>query len=86
MRTSAAVVSKALSSQGPPDRGVYPLYDAIVGLNGATTAELASQTGLPTSHVFKQGRRLIQLGLVRITEVDNARMWLPVQTKTRDAA
>jgi len=36
MKTSAAVVSRALSSQGPPDRGVYPLYDAILDMKGQT--------------------------------------------------
>jgi hypothetical protein len=59
-----------------PDRGVYPLYDAIVDLNGATTEQLIGHTGLPTNLIVEQGRRLIQLGLVRFTGVGKTRMWL----------
>lgn len=68
--------------QTPPERGVYPLYDAIVELNGATTQQLVSQTGLPTNLVVEQGRRLMQLGLVRFTGTGDGRMWLPAQPET----
>jgi hypothetical protein len=70
-----------------PERGVYPLYDAIVELNGATTAQLANQTGLPTKLVVEQGQRLLQLGLVRFMGVGRERKWLTTQPESeRDAA
>jgi hypothetical protein len=70
-----------------PDRGVYPLYDAIVDLGGATTEQLTGHTGLPTSSIVEQGRRLMQLGLVRFTGVGKTRMWLSTQSAiARDAA
>lgn len=60
-----------------PDRGVYPLYDTIVDLGGATTEQLARRTGLPRNLVVERSRRLRQLGLVRFTGVGETRMWLP---------
>jgi hypothetical protein len=70
-----------------PDRGVYPMYDAIVDLDGATTEQLTRRTGLPANLVVEQGRRLIRLGLVGYTGVGDARVWLPAQTEiARDAA
>jgi hypothetical protein len=76
-----------LASQPPPDHGVYPMYDAILSLGGATTEQLTRETGLPTNLVVEQGRRLIQLGLVRFTGVGKARLWLPTQSEiVRDAA
>jgi hypothetical protein len=73
--------------QTPPEQGVYPLYDAIVELNGATTEQLVRRTGLPTNLVVEQGRRLMQLGLARFTGVGDGRMWLPTPLETvRDAA
>jgi hypothetical protein len=70
-----------------PDRGVYPMYDAIVDLDGATTEQLAGRTGLPANLVVEQGRRLIRLGLVGYTGVGDARVWLPAQPEiARDAA
>ncbi|MGH2853091.1 MAG: hypothetical protein ACRDLF_02720 [Solirubrobacteraceae bacterium] len=88
-RTLVPVGSKSdvLPSPILPPRGVYPLYDAIVDLNGATTEQLARHLGLPTNLVVEQGRRLIQLGLVRFTGVGKARMWLLTLSETaRDAA
>jgi hypothetical protein len=88
-RTLAPVGSKSDVPPLPilPPRGVYPLYDAIADLNGATTEQLARHIGLPTNLVVEQGRRLIQLGLVRFTGVGKARMWLPTPSETaRDAA
>lgn len=74
-------------SQTLPNRGVYPMYDAIVDLDGATTKQLMKRTGLPTSLVVEQGRRLMRLGLVRFTGVGDARVWLPAQPEiARDAA
>lgn len=64
----------------PPERGVYPMHDAIGDLGGATTEQLAKRLGLPTSAVMQQGRRLLQLGLARFTEVGDARLWLPAQS------
>lgn len=64
------------ASSPVPERGVYPVYDAIGDLGGATTEQLAAATGQPTSHVVEQGRRLVQLGLVRFAGVGGKRMWL----------
>lgn len=69
-----------------PARGVYPVYDVIVDRNGATTEQLARETGLPTDLVVEQGRRLAQLGLVRFTDVGKARKWLPVRSQGSAAA
>lgn len=75
------------TSKTPPDRGVYPVYDAIVDLDGATTEQIASRTSLPRDRVVEQGRRLVQLGLVRFTGVGNARVWIQTQSETiSDAA
>lgn len=68
--------------QAPPDRGVYPVYDAITDLNGATTEQLASHTGLPIHLVVEQGRRLLQLGLARFTGTGGDRRWLATQLGT----
>jgi hypothetical protein len=75
------------STRTPPEQGVYPMYDAIVDLGGATTAQLAGRTGLPTSLVVVQCRRLLQLGLIQVTNVGDARVWSPAQAELgRDAA
>jgi hypothetical protein len=78
--------SKINALQTPPERGVYPMYDAIVDLDGGTTEQLTKRTGLPANLVVEQGRRLMQLGLVRFTGVGRGRMWLPTPSETaRDA-
>jgi hypothetical protein len=51
------------------------MYDAIIDLDGATTEQLSRRIGLPTSLVVEQGRRLVALGLVRFTQVREARVW-----------
>jgi hypothetical protein len=90
--TSEGTVAPSITSsttptpQTPPEQGVYPLYDAIVELNGATTEQLMRQTGLPTNLIVEQGRRLMQLGLVRFTGVGDGRMWLPTPVAVGDAA
>jgi hypothetical protein len=79
--------SKINALQPPPERGVYPMYDAIVDLDGGTTEQLSKRTGLPANLVVEQGRRLMQLGLIRFTGVGRERMWLPAPSETvRDAA
>jgi hypothetical protein len=76
-----------LAHRSPPDRGVYPVYDAIVDMNGATTGQLTKRTGLPASLVVEQGRRLMQLGLVRFTGAGKTRKWLPtISEMESDAA
>jgi hypothetical protein len=83
----ASGVSGRASQLEIPPRGTYPMYDAIIDLDGATTEQLCKQTGLPASAVVEQGRRLMQRGLVRFTDVDDARVWLPAQSELlRDAA
>ncbi len=73
---SAPVVpAKTSVSRALPERGVYPMYDAIVDLEGPTTKQLSERMGLPTSVVVEQGRRLVQLGLVRFTQAGQVRVW-----------
>jgi hypothetical protein len=76
-----------LAHRSPPARGVYPVYDVIVDMNGATTGQLMKRTGLPASLVVEQGRRLMQLGLVRFTGAGKTRRWLPtISEMESDAA
>lgn len=77
---------KAGRASSAPERGVYPVYDAISDLGGATTDQLAAATGLPVTIVVEQGRRLRQLDLVRFTGQGARRLWLPAGgTVGRDA-
>jgi hypothetical protein len=71
----SSVSRKTSASQPLPARGVYPMYDAIVDLEGPTTKQLSERMGLPTSVVVEQGRRLVRLGLVRFTQAGEARVW-----------
>jgi hypothetical protein len=73
--TAPSVPAEASAVRALPERGVYPMYDAIVDLNGATTQQLSERIGLPTSLVVEQGRRLVALGLVRFTQAGQARVW-----------
>jgi hypothetical protein len=85
--TSATATRGKTRAPAAPERGVYPLYDAIGDLNGATTARLAQQTGLPRKLVVEQGQRLLKLGLVRFRGVGRERIWLTTQLESeRDAA
>jgi hypothetical protein len=85
--TPAFAPDNVRSAQTLPNRGVYPMYDAIVDLDGATTKQLVKRTGLPSSLVVEQGRRLMRLRLVRFTGVGDARVWLPAQPEiARDGA
>jgi hypothetical protein len=73
-------------SRIPPERGVYPVYDAAVDLGSASTQQLMEHTGLPTSIVVEQGRRLVRIGLLRFTETGGKRVWLPTPTEQSDGA
>lgn len=85
--TASSPAGDPSSSHDTPDRGVYPVYDAIIDLGKATTAELAHHTSLPLDVVVEQGRNLIRLGLVRFTGVGKMRVWLPAQSREiREAA
>lgn len=66
-----------------PERGVYPSYDVIVDLHGATTAQISSRTKRPSNLVYEECRRLLQLGLVRITGAGLTRRWLATQPQPR---
>jgi hypothetical protein len=81
-RSAKARMSREVSSVEPPQRGVYPIYDAIVDLGSPTTDELAIHLEQPSRIVVEGGRRLIKLGLVRFTDVGNVRKWLPAQPPT----
>jgi hypothetical protein len=63
------------SASAPPERGVYPTYDAIVDSNGATTDQLATATKLPVARVTEEGRKLLRFGFVRFTGDDDERRW-----------
>jgi hypothetical protein len=74
----APAAGGARRKPGPsaPERGVYPVYDAIRDLGGATTEQLAAATALPASIVVEQGRRLRQLDLVRFAGQGADRLWV----------
>jgi hypothetical protein len=67
---------KAGPASSVPERGVYPVYDAIRDLGGATTQQLVAATGLPATIVVEQGRRLRQLDLVRFAGQGADRLWV----------
>jgi hypothetical protein len=69
-----------------PDRGVYPVLDTIMDSGGATTQQIAKQTGLPKHLVVEQARRLVQIGLVRFTDTGSERRWLLGQPDLRSDA
>lgn len=69
-----------------PKRGVYAVYDVVVDRDGATMEQLVSDTALTAEQVIEQGRRLMQLDLVRYTQVGKTRKWLPVHSHGRAAA
>lgn len=69
-----------------PERGVYPVYDAILDLNGATNQQLQKQTGLPKNIVVEQCRRLVRLGLIWCTQTGSARVWRPTDLGTTGGA
>ncbi|HEY2718003.1 MAG TPA: hypothetical protein VGI52_00125 [Solirubrobacteraceae bacterium] len=69
-----------------PARGVYPMYDEIVDLGMVTTESLAQRTGKPASQIVKEGRKLLQLKLVRISEDGSTRAWFPANPKTKGKA
>lgn len=72
----AAAVPAPAPPVDVPERGVYPVFDAICDLGGATTLDLAEATELPVSHVVEQGRRLLQLRLVRFEGDGESRLWI----------
>jgi hypothetical protein len=76
-RSVTISASRDTSFVEPPQRGVYPVYDAIVDLGDATTDELATHLEQPSRIVVEGGRRLVKLGLVRFTSVGDVRKWLP---------
>ncbi len=80
--TAPSVPAEASAVRALPERGVYPMYDAIVDLDGATTQQLSERAGLPTSLVVEQGRRLVALGLVRFTQAGQARVWRATRSET----
>jgi hypothetical protein len=82
---SAPIARQASSSI--PERGVYPVYDAIADRGTATTAQLARATKQPTAVVVEQGRRLVQLGLVQFRGEGGERVWRMTDAAIgRDAA
>jgi hypothetical protein len=82
-----ATVTRGGAPRTIPERGVYPLHDAVADLGGATTAQLAQHMELPTKLVVEQGQRLLQLGLVGFRGVGRERVWFITLPETeRDAA
>jgi hypothetical protein len=65
-----------------PERGVYPVYDVILDLNGASNEQLQKQTGLAKHIVVKECRGLVRLGLIWCTQAGKARVWRPTDLYT----
>jgi hypothetical protein len=80
--SAPSVPAEASAAHAAPERGVYPMYDAIVDLDGASTQQLSRRMELPTSLVVEQGRRLVQLGLVRFTQAGQERVWRATRAET----
>jgi predicted transcriptional regulator len=68
-----------------PEPGRYPVYDALVGTAGATTAELAKRTRMTPIAVQEQGRELARLGLVAFRGRGAARFWMTPSDGEADA-
>lgn len=69
-----------------PERGVYPVYDAILDLGGASNQQLQAHTGLPKDIVVEQCRRLVRLGLIWCKRVGNTRIWRPADVDAKRGA
>jgi hypothetical protein len=62
------------------------VYDAALDLGSASTQQLVEHTGLPTSIVVEQGRRLVRIGLLHFTGTGDKRAWLPTRTEQSNGA
>jgi hypothetical protein len=78
LRELAPTTPRALIGARPrqPEPGRYPVYDALAGTAGATTAELANRTRMTPIAVQEQGRELARLGLVAFRGRGAARFWM----------
>lgn len=88
IRQLAPTTPRALIGARPqqPEPGRYPVYDALVGAPGATTAELAKRTRMTPAAVYQQGRELARLGLVAFRGRGAARVWMTRSDGEEDAA
>lgn len=78
VRQLAPTTPRALIGRKPqqPEPGRFPIYDALIGTAGATTAELARRTRMTPVAVYEQARELVRLGLVAYRGRGAARFWL----------
>lgn len=78
LRQLAPTTARGLIGARPPqpEPGRYPVYDALVGTRGATTAELVKRTRMTAIAVHEQGRELARLGLVAFRGRGAARFWM----------
>jgi hypothetical protein len=78
VRQLAPTTPRALIEARPqqPEPGRYPVYDALLGTPGATTADLVKRTRMTAIAVHEQGRELARLGLVAFRGRGAARFWM----------
>lgn len=81
-----ALDGKSGLSPVAPARGVYPMYDEITDLGTATTEALAQRMRKPVSQIVKEGRKLLQLKLVRFSGDGGTRAWFPANPQARGGA
>jgi hypothetical protein len=88
VRHLAPTTPRALIGARPqqPEPGRYPVFDALAGTAGATTAELAKRTRMTPIAVQEQGRELARLGLVAFRGRGAARFWLAHPHDDEDTA
>jgi hypothetical protein len=68
---------RASSAKPAPERGMYPLYDALRDLGGtATTKQLAEAAGLTVADVVDQGQDLERFGYVGRIPVGRGHRWV----------
>lgn len=68
---------RSSSAKPVPERGVYPLYDALRDLGGtATTKQLADATGLTVADVVDRGQDIERFGYVDRIAVGRGHRWV----------
>lgn len=76
---AAASAPAPAASSSPLERGVYPVYDALLDNGGtATTKRLAELTGLSTSMVLNRARELERLEYVKSVGSGRGRRWMAI--------
>lgn len=71
---------RATSAKPAPERGIYPLYDALRDQGGsATTTQLAEVTGWTVAEVVDRGQDLERFGYVGRIPVGRGHRWVATE-------